>query len=247
VSAKERPILFSGAMVRAILDGRKTQTRRVVSNQPPANTYKVMPYNHPDPRQHFYAWVDTNPPGPACEVSDWCQPCPYGQSGDRLWVRESWCVGKPHDERAPRDILPHALARDTGVTVLYQAGGWRSLGPAGRDEPVYSDDEPMPDWAGKGRPSIHMPRALSRIALEITGVRVERLNDCSSEDAIAEGISPYKHGWERRHPDPNDISHSGATADPRLAYKGLWESINGTGSWDTNPWVWVVEFRRVEA
>ena len=237
---KERPILFSGAMVRAILDGRKTQTRRIMKNQPPADTFRMDTFHHPKGQHYFWAYKEDFS---GCELHPGWEPicCPYGKPGDRLWVREAWRVGKPHDERAPRDIFPHVLARDTGVTVLYQAGGWRSLGPAGRNEPIYGDDEPMPDWAGKGRPSIHMPRALSRITLEITGVRVERLNECSEEDARAEGATCIDEITGRQVLFPNQCN----AGSYRLGYRRLWNSINGAGAWDANPWVWVVEFRKV--
>jgi len=212
---KERPILFSGAMVRAILEGKKSQTRRV---------WKM-------PRGLDW-YVSGSARGE--ETGDICQPdgpwwghveemrCPYGRPGDRLWVRETWAQ-------------PAAL--DPGPTV-YRAD-YPACVPAGFEKIP-------PAEAITWKPSIHMPRALCRLRLEVTGVRVERLNDCSEADAIAEGIQPYKDGWERFHADPADTERTGATKDPRLAYKGLWEQINGAGAWDANPWVWVVEFRRVQ-
>jgi len=143
---------------------------------------------------------------------------PHGQPGDRLWVRETWRIAGE-------------MAHDPGY-FEYRASCRGNINDVG---------DLIPRW----RPSIHMPRAASRIQLEITGVRVERLNDCSEADAVAEGIRPFKDGWERFHTDPADTEHTGATKDPRLAYKGLWEQINGAGAWEANPWVWVVEFRRL--
>lgn len=244
---KERPILFTGEMVRAILDGRKTQTRRVLKSQPGAIPEGYAPRVYYPARDRHMAMMHMdracaqwerpgeydgeNVLGTACGFT-----CPYGQPGDRLWVRETW---------SPRVVHTcYDMGCDCdNVWVDYAAGG-EGKHFSGGDIP---DGWYMPQAALKGRtvPSLHMPRWASRITLEIIGVRVERLNDCSAKDAIAEGISRYKHGWERRHPDPDDATYSGATVDPRLAYKGLWESINGTGSWSLNPWVWVVDFRKV--
>lgn len=179
---KERPIIFSGPMVRAILDGRKTQTRRAVKPQPlwvasPGVPFKTM---------------DADPKGTI--------NCPYGQPGDRLWVRESIHVMQPRHDG------------DTG-SVLYRADGHG-------------------DWIGKWHPSIHMPRWASRITLEVVSVRVERLNGISEKDAKAEG---YKSQSIMENPDAG-----------RLWFRDLWQSINAPGSWAENPWVWVVEFKRVE-
>ncbi|EIU1679820.1 TPA: hypothetical protein ACRN0B_001619 [Pseudomonas aeruginosa] len=223
---KERPILFTGPMVRAILEGRKTVTRRVVKPQP----------------DFLGSMVDPNTPFKTLDAGLHARiTCPYGEPGDRLWVRETWHVGKPHDKTAPADILAPLLAEGRGITVLYTAGGWQSVGPAGREEPIYPDDQPLPDWAGKGRPSIHMPRWACRILLEITAVRVERLQDISEEQALAEGVrgEPCDHARQACA----DIGCWGDTA--KGAFGFLWESLNGEGSWAENPWVWVVEFKRV--
>lgn len=244
---KERPILFSGAMVRALLryENPKTQTRRVVSPQPPAECgihYMLgneswLPPEDRNPLRHSWeAWggplFDARPEGHLC--GSHCVKSPYGAPGDRLWVREAWRVGKPHDQKPPRDILPPLVARGHGVTVLYEAGGWRSVGPEGRDEPVYPDDAPVPEWAGKLRPGMFMPRAFSRITLEVTDVRVERLQDCTESDAEAEGVFPMF---------PDDVRG----ASHVFAYSRLWDEINGARAWAVNPWVWVVEFKRVQS
>lgn len=229
---KERPILFSAPMVRAILNGTKTQTRRVVKPQPPANTYKVLQYHHPDPRPHYHAWIDSVPPGPVCAASDWAHPCPYGQPGDRLWVRETFCPIYPQD--------PHY---NGGEPIEYDYAA------------TYRHGDRLGDSLGirkVWKPSIHMPRGACRLELEITGVRVERLNDCSEADAIAEGIDRVENNFgngpaycDYRMKDPEDTSEW--LRSPLASYRTLWERINGAGNWEANPWVWVVEFKRVDA
>lgn len=244
VITSERPILFSAPMVRALLDGRKTQTRRVVK---PSRAWPIGfvggAGDQNDPS--CYGFEDLNSGQwwtlAADSISNQI-PCPYGAPGDRLWVREAWRVGKPHDATAPRDILPPLVERGKGVTVLYQAGGWRSVGPRDREEPVYRDDAPMPEWAGKARPSMFMPRAFSRITLEITIVRIERLDRITEEDAEAEGAAP---AW--LDADDNETVHAAAKPTYRQGFARLWRDINGDESWGTNPWVWVVEFKRIEA
>ena len=208
---KERPILFSAPMVRAILDGRKTQTRRIVSPQPTLDERGLLWWNWS--KNAGSASIDR--PGQPSE--EWLARCPHGQSGDRLWVRESfWGCDTPGYGDQP--------------CVVYD-DEWH-----GKE---YRPTEIRP-WARKfGRiPSIHMPRDCSRILLEITGVRVERLNDCSEADAITEGIERDGDGW---------LSYAGGSCVgfPTTSYASLWDSINGAGAWETNPWVWVVEFRRV--
>lgn len=188
---KERPILFSAPMVRAILDGKKTQTRRVLKPQPNSGPGGEM--------------VDL---GDAFGLLDGVLSgewrCPYGKPGDRLWVRETF-------------------ARKS-------VGGLQSVFHYAADAPRdLVNDKPAP-VPGGWKPSIHMPRVASRITLEITGVRVERLNEISVTDAEAEGC--YYGDFGRF-----DVA-------PRFAYGALWEGINGPGSWAANPWVWVIEFKR---
>ncbi|WP_258152322.1 hypothetical protein [Pseudomonas sp. 17023671] len=223
---KERPILFTGPMVRAILEGRKTVTRRI-----------AKPVKHPDLGNIYAPGALVLEHEPQHVVD---RACPYGQPGDRLWVRETWHVGKPHDKTAPADILAPLLAEGRGITVLYTAGGWQSVGPAGREEPIYPDDQPLPDWAGKGRPSIHMPRWACRILLEITAVRVERLQDISEVQARAEGITDGGCSNCGNH-EPCGCECPAPSAVDSFVH--LWRSTGG--NWESNPWVWVVEFKRV--
>ncbi|WP_422649071.1 Phage-related protein [Cupriavidus sp. H18C1] len=213
---KERPILFCGAMVRAILDGRKTQTRRVVKPQPPPAAKAVGTYHYPSDRDVFYA----------CDagslIGGWAQACPYGQPGDRLWVRETW-----QHENYP--LGPY----EPGCTAFYRADYL--------DDPLGPDLERSTDGIRRRwNPSIHMPRAACRLVLEVTDVRVEQLNDCSEADAIAEGIKPrLSADGEWAH-----YADTGLSTDAIGSYRSLWEQINGPRAWEANPWVWVVEFRR---
>lgn len=152
--------------------------------------------------------------GPGYDVTETRTPCrcPYGQPGDRLWVREAW-QAIDGNERALRIM-----------TEPHPSRGWIEYAAT-----VPEGHEPPPRW----RPSIHMPRWASRITLEVTGVRVERLQDISEADATAEGVSAIPDEMRR--------------ATPRCDFQALWQSINGPDSWAANPWVWIVEFRRIES
>lgn len=211
----ERPILFSAPMVRAILEGTKTQTRRVVKPQPEWDG-------------KWFKWDGHRPGSPygACSgntlnasmMMGWS--CPYGQPGDRLWVRETWAHG----------IHAMAAVRDQDGPFVYAA--------------TDRDDQRLGD---RWRPSIHMPRCASRITLELTGVRVERLWEVSETDAVAEGVASItvSDGGASRWVNYSRLDSKGsAFGDARSSYRSLWEEINGQGSWDANPWVWVVEFER---
>ena len=198
----ERPILFSGAMVRTLLAGTKTQTRR-------GGKAKHLP------------WLENSVLN--FLEGKWNQrPLPYGKPGDRLWVRETWRTDARLDDKAPNAF--------SGWPVKYEA-----------DSTALNHGAFFGQTDGKTRVSIHMPRWASRITLEITGVRVERLQDISEADALAEGIEDRGKGFAVYGTD------DGITFDPIRSYRSLWEQINGPGSWDANPWVWVVEFRSVEA
>lgn len=210
---RERPILFSGPMVRAILAGRKTQTRRVVKPSPGLQRKWLQPETLHQGANARLAWADGRLGAqfdhPAGGPLTWV-PSPHGARGDRLWVRETW-----------------SFIGDQGIWELSQAARWNCT-------PIYRADDAVADrwW-----PSIHMPRWASRITLEITDIRVERLNEISLQDVWAEGCE-VRQFWL-----------FGADAKRRQeigagVYRQLWEEINGAGSWAANPWVWVIEFRR---
>jgi hypothetical protein len=205
--AKERPILFSAPMVRAILEDRKTVTRRACKPQPSANAHTTSAEGKP-----MGAWWETGK-----DVNR----CPYGQPGDRLWVRET-----TEADYANGAVLSRYAA--DGEPVLY----------AGCGDPKYNGSVAHWNYPRKSRPSIHMQRWASRILLEITAVRVERLQDISRADIRAEGLQcPPELASDDVSPNYRDWYPA--------AWRELWESINGADSWTTNPWVWVVEFKRV--
>lgn len=194
----DRPILFSAPMVRALLDGRKTQTRRVLKPQPD--------YRGPSGFMHDaeeWGWADEN--GEHVSV---LEIVPNGfHIGGRLWVRETWRAWSEYDGMPPRAI-PAAAA------IQYPA------------------DNPLSPWDSKARPSIHMPRWASRLTLIVTDVRVQRLQDISEADAIAEGIAPTA----------NSQTIDCDTPSPRDGFRDLWNGIHGPGAWDENPWVAAISF-----
>jgi hypothetical protein len=212
-AVKERPILFSGPMVRAILAGQKTQTRRIVKPQPEAWKHDTEGWELLRSPNHRSLFPDSFAKA----------YCPCGRAGDRLWVREAWSVVPHVTEDGPKN---KAKGDGTGVT-------WRAA------------------WDGnpsgfKWKPSIHMPRWASRINLEIIRVDVERLQDITNLDCNAEGITPIGKGIAM--PDGSFAQagrYESKASTVRQLFSGLWESINGPGSWDLNPWVWVVQFKRV--
>lgn len=220
---RSRPILFSAPMVRAILDGTKTQTRRVIKHQPPADVAPITVGRYHPTVVNRHGEEEPGPEifGAYDSIGEWGCKCCYGEPGDRLWVRESFQpLFAKGVERADTDY-----GNGQGYAVRYVATD-------GATEWVDGDD----NITMRCTPSIHMPRWASRITLEITGVRVERLSDISSADAAAEGVS----FGNVTDPETGEIDR-----DACEAFEQLWESINGPGSWDANPWVWVVEFKRV--
>lgn len=214
---KERPILFSGAMVRALLAGTKTQTRRAVKWKSPTPGLNLR---FSGLRSHEYpqGWVLESSSRTSYEWRSQPTPCPHGKAGDRLWVRET------HAPRA--DCL--------GTWDRSMLEGFNRMGA---NEICYHATTTPRDWVGKWRPSIHMPRWASRLTLELVSVRVERLQDISEADALAEGIVRQCDGGYGLA----DTTHYHAT-DPRICYWSLWDHINGAGSVESNPFVWVLGF-----
>lgn len=235
---KSRPILFSGPMVRAILDGRKSVTRRIVKPEPAqwASVFRPSPI--------------ATPGGSYGKVGQWIQfsadghhihglgKCPAGQVGDRLWARETW--GITFDPVGGGNTF---TSNNSG-TVRYRA-----------DYTLGGVIGPVPE---KWKPSIFMPRWASRITLEVTGIRVERLQEITEADAKAEGakrmavyatkegvgtvLEEYPEGTEPKTPDM-----LGRKMHPsyKTGFWHIWTRINGPGSWDANPWVWVIEFKKL--
>ncbi|EKE1693900.1 hypothetical protein OTU53_003585 [Salmonella enterica] len=210
---KERGMIFNAEMVNAILSGRKTQTRRPIK-------WKQTRFTEIAERDDGSLW----PWAEDCERGgDIWFACPFGEVGDRIWVRETWQVIHDHiDESSHVEYRTYAPSIQKEKDRYWHA--------------VYAEhfgDESREDRGFPWRPAIHMPRWASRITLEITDVRVERLRGLSEEDAKSEGIIPSAGGvlpgWEYR-----------------INFRDLWMDIYGTDNWEANPWVWVIEFKRVE-
>lgn len=204
----ERGMIFNAEMVRALLDGRKTQTRRIMKVQPVlnGNFYEVF----------GSAWSKGMTSIPAVPGHSLSTRCPFGAVGDRIWVREGFFPAPLEMQSEP--------PRKTMWNIAYRDGmQMEKLAPAEYNPTIYNYER----WT----PSIHMPRWASRILLEITGVRVERLKSISDRDALREGCSTA------------DMKSGDCVAD---VFARLWASIYGSDSWNANPWVWVIEFKRVE-
>lgn len=207
---KERPILFSASMVRALLSCSKTQTRRVVSGW-------KLDWLLPGMFSPEYLALPEN------------KACPYGYAGDQLWVKETWNTLASYDTVKPSELPDSAPIR-------YRGG---------------NDQMALQGFSTNWRTSLFMQKRFSRLQLGVTGIRVERLNDCSDDDAIAEGIFTKLNKSETigGYPTATTLDGREIIVLPdiaKLEYKALWDSINGAGSWDTNPWVWVVEFRVIK-
>ncbi|MDD2055830.1 hypothetical protein NPS46_25095 [Pseudomonas putida] len=226
-TTKERPILFNAPMVRAILEGRKTVTRRVVKPQYTEGPWSVRSAENPRHERHSHDWWLPTGTQPYTALPH----CPYGGPGDRLWVRETTEI----DEQTTDSAVLSRYAAD-GAPVLY----------SNSSDPAYNGTAAHWDYPRPSRPSIHMHRWASRILLEITDVRVERLQDISEDQALAEGIIPHVRGGWHWHPhDPSNVDdwHQFGFKSAAYAFQDLW--IGTGGNWDANPWVWVVEFKRV--
>lgn len=218
---RERPILFSGPMVRALLADTKTQTRRAAKVESTLGIDSILAPRRAGGHAATYLLPDQAAEAAAC--------CPYGRPGDRLWVREAFRFPASLDHLSPSVCGDKALDagyRTPWAPTQFEADGSRTGEWRGFDTP------PEKTKPGKLRPGIHMPRWASRIALDIKAVRVERLQDISDPDALAEGCSH------------DDMRHGDRLAS---VYARLWEDINGPGAWAQNPWVWVVEFERAQA
>lgn len=226
----ERGMIFNGEMVRAILDDRKTQTRRPIK-------WKQTRFTEIGEREDGSKWPWSEDAEHAC---DFWHPCPFGAVGDRIWVRETFCTVDDTQYGGEKWV-------DYRATPKFEAS-----------QPAGWDCAPNDAEALKWRPSIHMPRWASRILLEITDVRVERLNAISEEDAQSEGV--HTEVW-----DQTVVARNYAAIDEffqfwtedmphyvemnqlyRSSFRSLWESIYGAENWQANPWVWVIEFKRVE-
>lgn len=214
VSVKERPILFSGEMVKAILDGRKTQTRRVMKQQPEGKVSSVAVGMTDDGSGDCYGIGSKAVYGALFRYEpggDWLAKCPYGRPGDRLTVKEGL-----------RGVVDVRIDPDEKMPIAaYSADGSH----------IWTKNKFRVPWRWKKStlPSMFMPLSLSRITLEITEVRVQRLQDISKPDCIAEGMAGLQDvhaGWHQ-------------------SYAELWNRINGAGSWEADPWVWAITFRKV--
>ncbi len=236
----ERPILFTASMIRAILNDSKTQTRRVMRKQMPEGAFNMalgtirkgsyVPSSWID--RFGASWQFSNGLGP--EV-DFCAS-PYGQPGDKLYVRETWCL----------TAIEQGPGYRHGAYIGYRADGRENPHHLKSSKYIQLTSPPTQTTLGnpRWRPSIHMPKWASRITLLVKDVRAERVQDISEEDAIAEGV--FQYGDEAKYPGMyrNYLSENLTLYNPRDSFITLWQSINekrGHG-WDKNPWVWVVEF-----
>lgn len=223
---KERPIIYSAPMIRAIRADLKTQTRRIIKRQPSAEAKDAGVIHSGGPTDGLWAWLDDPDLMWAGFTKDEAFRCPYGVPGDALWCKETWqyaplshCYCPQPSEASPCDDWSEGT-------------GCRSM----RADFVYRADEGAraPRW----RPSIFMPRHISRLTLLVTDIRVQRLQAITDEDAVAEGVRRVGYRWEV----PGICTTPVSAVD---AFRCLWEYINGPGSWEANPWVFAITFERV--
>jgi hypothetical protein len=211
-------IIFSGPMVKAILEGRKTQTRRVIKPQPVDARCTVL-----TSKGNALFFKGTTPESPSCEKNLF-QLAAMATTGSQVWVREGWAVADIYDDEAPFELAQ----TKQGMSIWYKAGGGKA----------YKSSTP-----GRWRSPLFMPRWASRLTLEITDVRVERLHAITEADAIAEGVYTNAEALAALGLPP-ETPVSGSCVDK---YRIVWESINGKKfPWASNPWVWVISFRKLE-
>jgi hypothetical protein len=216
----EHPIIFNGWSIRHILADEKTQTRRVVKPQPPSDVCSVMWDGM------GRDWIGTV--GSRNDPIRWSAKCPYGQPGDVLWVREAFRLPEWADETSPAEYAS-CRGKDAGeMPVRYEADG--------RAAPFH-DRVTVRGW-GRKRLSIHMPRALCHLRLRVENVRVERVQEISEDDAMAEGVEPVTR--------QSTSVHDGDKTSACAVFKELWNDIHGDGSWEENPWVWVISFSKLD-
>jgi hypothetical protein len=238
-SMNEKPILFSSPMIRALLGGRKTQTRRILNEQPKNGWEFESPpvfgrITSKHPKRGRYGVFIRSGVGTDFPVIDLI-PCPYGQPGDQLWVRETfYAFGRWETRFNPKKGRDEwhfiDLTLESGKTYLYQSGDSQPQPMGGKR----NSGGVTPTWWK--RPAIFMPRRASRINLEVSHIRTERLQEISDADAMAEGV--LAGDWEY-------VDGEG-TETAKESYECLWDSINETDAWSTNPWVWVIEFEQVK-
>jgi hypothetical protein len=219
---KERPIIFSGDMVRAILAGRKTQTRRILKVE--TGITKTVPRSRVDDFAYY-----------EIEGKTLGLISPYGRTGDRLWVRETW---------AKTCISPDGVC--DGPDCDYCSWNYRADDPTAKYPGDWPDNTPAHEAPPRWKPSIHMPRLASRLLLDITDVRIERLQNISEHDAMAEGVEVIDNEFFG-HPVYRDYQKPGFGYDTaRLSYYSLWCSIYSQEFWHKNPLVWVVDFKQID-
>lgn len=244
---KERGMIFNAEMVRAILDGRKTQTRRIMSVQPESSEFGLRYITESSLAKEvgMYFWSLSD----ACGMKARSKPfaCPYGKPGDRIWVRETWATLGNEDGCCVDWEGNLCKGDESSAARIYRASCEQRPGDYGLwsipDDAYWKPHTKEHKFEGAWRPSIHMPRWASRILLEITDVRVERLNAISEEDARAEGIID---GGCLNCGDPEPCGCANPEPDATDAFAYLWQSIYGQESWNANPWVWVISFERIE-
>lgn len=231
---KERPILFSTKMVQAILDGRKTMTRRIVKPQPDNDGLWDDDKFPRSINSTLKNWNGSTEDG---ESREW--KCPYGQPGDRLFVKET-----------------HYRYGHWAKNGLTKTGKQKWVFVPIHSEVLYEDNKPSSFKKSRSkdspelnfwykRSSLFMSRYASRITLEIVNVRVERLQDISQDDARKEGVCCSMSPIGACYMDYQSNQYNAMTT-PKHSFRSLWQSINGKDSWEKNPWVWVVKFKRVE-